>query len=96
MRLKDKVALVTGASRGMGEVEARMFAEEGAKVVVTDITSRGRQIVSDIKRAGGDALFLTLDISNEKSWENAVSRTVAKYGKLDVLVNNAGICGPRN
>ena len=96
MRLKDKVALVTGASRGMGEVEARMFAEEGAKVVVTDITSRGRQIVSDIKRAGGDALFLTLDISNEKSWENAVSRTVAKYGKLDVLVNNAGIGGPRN
>jgi NAD(P)-dependent dehydrogenase (short-subunit alcohol dehydrogenase family) len=95
MRLKDKVALVTGASSGMGAATARLFAREGAKgVVVADLLEKeGKAVVAEIEKAGGKATFVSLDVTNEDQWKAAVERTVATYGGLDVLVNNAGISG---
>jgi NAD(P)-dependent dehydrogenase (short-subunit alcohol dehydrogenase family) len=94
VRLKDKVAIVTGGAHGMGESTARLFAREGAKVAVADILEReGREVVASIAAGGGDAHFLRLDVSVEEQWQEAVRATVARYGRLDVLVNNAGISG---
>jgi NAD(P)-dependent dehydrogenase (short-subunit alcohol dehydrogenase family) len=95
MRLKNKVALISGAASGMGAATARLFAREGAKgVVVADILEKdGEAVVADIKKAGGEATFLSLDVTDEAQWKATVERTVATYGGLDVLVNNAGISG---
>jgi NAD(P)-dependent dehydrogenase (short-subunit alcohol dehydrogenase family) len=95
MRLKDKVALVTGAASGMGAATARLFAREGARgVVVADLLEKeGRTVVAEIEKAGGKASFVSLDVTNEDQWKAAVDKTVATYGGLDVLVNNAGISG---
>ena len=95
MRMKDKVALVSGAASGMGAATARLFAREGAKgVVVGDLLDKeGRAVVDEINKAGGKATFVHLDVTDEASWKEAVDRTVATYGGLDVLVNNAGISG---
>ncbi len=92
MRLRNKVAIVTGGAHGMGEAEARLFAREGAKVVVADILAdMGEQVAADIRRDGGEARFERLDVTSEAEWERVVAATVANYGKLDILVNNAGI-----
>jgi NAD(P)-dependent dehydrogenase (short-subunit alcohol dehydrogenase family) len=95
MRLKDKVALVTGAASGMGAATARLFAREGAKgVVVADLLEKeGKAVAAEIEKAGGRAVFMPLDVTNEDQWKATVDRTVATYGGLDVLVNNAGISG---
>ncbi len=94
MRLAGKVAIVTGASRGMGETEAKMFAAEGAKVVVADVSEdAGRKIEAEIAEAGGEAIFVKLDVTDEQQWRDAVNQTVERFGKLDVLVNNAGVSG---
>jgi NAD(P)-dependent dehydrogenase (short-subunit alcohol dehydrogenase family) len=94
MRLAGKVALVTGGASGMGQSEATIFAREGAKVVVADINETdGRQVVDKIAGAGGQARFVKLDVTNEADWTAAVADTVKAFGKLDVLVNNAGISG---
>lgn len=94
MRLKDKVALVTGAASGMGESAARLFAREGAKVVVADILEKeGADVVSGIIQSGGDAFFLLLDVTSEDQWQNAIEATLSRYGRLDVLINNAGLSG---
>ena len=95
MRLKDKVALISGASSGMGAATARLFAREGARgVVVADLLEKeGNAVVAEIEKAGGKASFVSLDVTNEDQWKAAVDRTVATYGGLDVLVNNAGISG---
>jgi NAD(P)-dependent dehydrogenase (short-subunit alcohol dehydrogenase family) len=94
MRLAGKVALITGGARGMGAVEARLFAREGARVVVADVLeSEGRQVEAAIRGAGGDGLFVHLDVSSEADWSAAVAAAVTRFGKLDVLVNNAGIGG---
>ncbi len=94
MRLKNKVALVTGGANGMGESIARLFAREGAKVAIADLLEReGNDVVSAIKATGSDAMFVRLDVSDEAQWLDAVRATVARYGRLDVLVNNAGISG---
>jgi NAD(P)-dependent dehydrogenase (short-subunit alcohol dehydrogenase family) len=95
MRLAGKVALISGAARGMGAVEARMFAKEGARVVLGDILeAEGRQVEAEIKAAGGDAVFVRLDVTREEDWQEAVGTAVNRFGRLDVLVNNAGIGGP--
>lgn len=92
MRLEGKVAIITGGAHGMGAVEARLFAKEGAKVVIGDITEpEGRRVESEIAEAGGDAMFIRMDVTSEDDWKAAVSRTVERFGKLDILVNNAGI-----
>jgi len=93
-RLKDKVAIVTGAGAGMGKATAILFAKEGAKVAVTDINEEnGQKTVDEILKEGGEAQFWKLDVSKEKNCESVVKGVVDKWGKLDVLVNNAGVTG---
>ncbi len=92
MRLEGKVAFISGGSRGMGAEEARLFSQEGAKVVIGDLReSEGKQIEAEISERGGEILFVPLDVTSEESWANAISTTVARFGKLDILVNNAGV-----
>jgi NAD(P)-dependent dehydrogenase (short-subunit alcohol dehydrogenase family) len=94
MRLEDKVAIVTGAAHGMGEAEARLFAQEGAKVVVADVLGeRAEAIAADIRAGGGEAIVATIDVTSEPEWVALIQTTVARYGRLDMLVNNAGISG---
>ena len=92
MRLESKVALITGAASGMGAVEARLFAEEGAKVCITDVAEEeGRSVAANITKSGGDVFFSKLDITSEDNWASTVNEVVSRFGKLDVLVNNAAI-----
>ena len=92
MRLEGKVALISGGARGMGAAEARFFAREGARVAVGDLLEEeGARLESEIAEAGGDCIFIRLDVTSEESWANAVELTVSRYGRLDVLVNNAGV-----
>ena len=94
MRLAGKVALITGGASGMGQSEATIFAREGARVVVADVLElEARQVVEKIAAAGGQARFVKLDVTSETDWEAAVKATVTAFGKLDLLVNNAGISG---
>src|SRR3989441_2025309 len=94
MRLSGKVALITGGASGMGRSEATIFAREGARVVVGDVLEAdGREVAEKIAAAGGQARFVKLDVTSETDWQQAVNTTVASFGKLDVLVNNAGISG---
>ena len=93
MRLKDKVAFISGGARGLGAAMATLFAGEGAKVVIGDVLEEeGRQTETEINETGGECLFVRLDVTNEAEWQQAVASTVARFGKLDVLVNNAGTC----
>ena len=93
MRLENKVALISGGARGQGACEARMFAAEGAKVVFGDILDDlGQQVEAEIRELGCEATYVHLDVTSQTEWEAAVQRAVDQYGKLDVLVNNAGIC----
>lgn len=92
MRLENKVALISGGARGMGAVEAKLFASEGAKVIIGDmLEAEGHQVEAEINEAGGECVFVPLDVSDEDAWERAVNEAVSRYGKLDILVNNAGI-----
>lgn len=92
MRLDGKVALISGGARGMGAAEAKLFAREGAKVVIGDVLEKeGHRTESEINEAGGECLFVLLDVTQESEWQNAVSATVSRFGKLDILVNNAGV-----
>ena len=94
MRLENKVALITGGASGMGASMARIFAHEGAKVVVADmLEEEGRGVVADIIRANGAAVFHRLDVSSEAEWEVTVDATLAEFKKLDILVNDAGLSG---
>jgi 3(or 17)beta-hydroxysteroid dehydrogenase len=94
MRLAGKVALITGGASGMGQSEALLFAREGARVVVGDILeAEGRQVVEKIGASGAQARFVKLDVTSEPDWRGAVDAAVSAFGKLDVLVNNAGISG---
>ena len=91
-RLDGKVALITGAAMGMGEADARLFAKEGAKVALADINeAEGKKVTEDIRKAGGEAIFIKLDVSRESDWVEGIEQVVKKYGKLNILVNNAGI-----
>ena len=92
MRLENKVVFISGGARGMGAVEAKMFANEGASVVFGDILDEeGRQVEADIKEAGGEATYVHLDVTQEEDWQRAMDVVVSKYGRLNILVNNAGI-----
>src|SRR5258708_29224182 len=94
MRLDGKVALITGAASGMGASMARIFAGEGAKVVVGDmLEAEGGKVVADIVTAKGAAIFRRLDVTDEAEWQATIDATLAAFGKLDILVNDAGISG---
>ncbi len=91
-RLDNKVAIITGSAEGIGEATAKLFSKEGAKVVVADINKeKGQQVVTEIKASGGDAIFYVLDVTKEDQWQSLMDVTIQKYGKLNVIVNNAGI-----
>ena len=91
-RLSGKVALISGAARGMGESEACLFAREGAQVVLGDILEdQGRSAAENIAQQGGTATFVPLDVTREQDWQRAVETVEQTYGRLDILVNNAGI-----
>jgi NAD(P)-dependent dehydrogenase (short-subunit alcohol dehydrogenase family) len=92
MRLKDKVCIITGGASGMGGVGSRLFAQEGARVVVADVVeAKGQEAVAGIKAKGGQALFVKTDVSKEADCKRVVSEAVREFGRLDVLYNNAGI-----
>ncbi len=92
MRLENKVALISGGARGMGAVEVKLFTTEGAKVAIGDVLEEdGRRTEAEINEAGGECLFVPLDVTNEAAWQDAVQAAVRRFGKLDILVNNAGI-----
>jgi len=87
-RVAGKVALITGGASGLGAADARLLAAEGAKVVITDVQAGlGRQVAASVP----DALFIEHDVRDEAQWRDVVAQTVARFGKLDVLVNNAGL-----
>jgi len=95
MRMKDKVALISGAASGMGAATARLFGREGAAMVfVADLLDKeGAEVVDSINKAGGKARYLHLDVTDEAGWKAAIAETEKTAGGLDVLVNNAGISG---
>lgn len=97
MRLQNKIAVVTGASSGIGEGIAKMFAKEGATVICGSTNEeKGNKVVSEIIQAGGRAEFVKTDVSDFFQVENLVKTAVTKYGKLDIMVNNAGIASMGN
>lgn len=92
MRLKNKVAIITGAAGGMGEVEAKIFAEEGASVLTTDIQEEKlKEWVSSAQEQGLAIEYIAHDVSSFESWQNVVQKAITTFGKIDILVNNAGV-----
>jgi cyclopentanol dehydrogenase len=96
MRLEGKVVLISGGARGQGATEARLFAREGAKVVIGDLLEEeSKQVEAEINASGGACLFVKLDVTQAEDWQQAVKAAVARCGPLHVLVNNAGIGSTR-
>jgi 3(or 17)beta-hydroxysteroid dehydrogenase len=91
-RVKGKVAVVTGAASGLGKGAASLLAKEGAKVILADINEAGgKKAAEEIRRDGGEAIFMKLDVTNESDWSEVIKKTLAEFGRLDVLVNDAGV-----
>lgn len=92
MRLKDKVAFITGAASGIGQETAYLFAREGATLILTDINKdSGEQTLSEIKKSNVEAMFYEHDVTKENEWKTIIASVLAKFKKIDILVNNAGI-----
>jgi len=95
-KLDGKVALISGGARGQGAAEAETFVHEGAKVVFGDVRDdEGKKVEAAIRAGGGQATYVHLDVSSEADWQKAVQAAVERYGKLDILINNAAITIPR-
>ncbi len=95
-KLDGKVALISGGARGQGAAEAETFAREGARVVFGDIRdAEGRKVEATIRDHGGEATYVHLDVTSETDWQSAVQTATGRYGKLDILINNAAIVIPR-
>ena len=91
-RLDQKIALITGGAKGQGKAEAKLFAAEGAKVILTDILDdEGKKVESEITELGGDAIYKHLDVSSEGESESVSRFIEERYGRLDILLNNAGV-----
>ncbi len=92
MKLKDKVAIVTGAASGIGEATAKLFAQEGAKVVVADVSEAGiKRVAKEIMDEGRESLAVKVDVSQRQEVENMVAEAIKQFGRIDILINNAGI-----
>ena len=92
MKLKDRVAIVTGAGRGIGRAIAEAMAKEGAKVVVAEVAEqRGQEAANEIKKAGGQATFMKVDVTNSREIKTVVEMILEQFGKIDILVNNAAL-----
>ncbi|ECG8590174.1 glucose 1-dehydrogenase [Salmonella enterica subsp. salamae] len=92
MRLKNKIAIITGGASGMGRAEAEAFAAEGATVIVADMNGEmAGEVVAGICASGGVAMAVRTDVTNEADLQNLVSGTIAQYGRIDILINNAGV-----
>ena len=95
MRLGNKVALISGGARGMGAVEAKLFANEGAKVVIGDVLEKeGHQVEAEINESGGECLFVPLDVTDEADWESAVATAVSQLGNWIFLLITRGYYVP--
>jgi cyclopentanol dehydrogenase len=95
-KLDGKVALISGGARGQGAAEAETFVKEGARVVFGDILDdAGKKVEAAIRARGGDAVYVHLDVTSETDWQAALQTTTSRYGKLDILINNAAIVIPR-
>jgi len=95
MRLKDKVAIVTGGARGIGQAISELFAKEGATVIIWDLLEVGEQTAQDIQLAGGTAEFQRISVTDAAAIAEATAEVVARFGKIDILINNAGITRDR-
>jgi meso-butanediol dehydrogenase/(S,S)-butanediol dehydrogenase/diacetyl reductase len=91
MKLKDKVAIITGAGAGIGKATAFLFANEGAKVICNSLSDSARNLVDKIKASGGDAVFIRADVAIEDQAKKIISESIERYGRIDILFNNAGI-----
>src|SRR5262245_2343688 len=92
MTLKNKVALITGAASGLGKAISQKFAENGAKIVVADLDlNAAEKTVSELKQQGTEAMAVLMDVTNEMQVEQGIEQAVARYGKIDVLISNAGL-----
>lgn len=91
MKLKSKIAVVTGAGAGIGEATALLFAKEGAKVCCNSLSTSAKDVVAKIKLSGGDAIFVQADVSIEEEANRIIKKTIETYDKIDILFNNAGI-----
>ncbi|NIA10260.1 MAG: SDR family NAD(P)-dependent oxidoreductase, partial [Nitrospiraceae bacterium] len=91
MRLKDRVAIITGAGRGIGRETALLFAAEGAKIVVCDVAQSGEDVAKEIVGAGGEAVFVKTDVTDHQSCLDMAKTAVDRFARIDILINNAGI-----
>jgi len=95
MRLKNKVALITGGANGIGLATTQRFAREGAKLIVWDLTDKGNEVIEDLKKEGHDAIFQKLSVADEEAVQKAVDDAHKHFGRIDILINNAGITKDR-
>lgn len=95
MRLKDKVALITGGANGIGLATAKRFAKEGAKIILWDVTDKGQQVVNDLIRDGAAALFQKVSVADQETVNAAVAEAKNHFSRIDILINNAGITKDR-
>ena len=94
-RLDGKVALISGGASGIGAAHARIFAAEGAKVVIGDVQEdKGREVVAGVNSNGGEGTFIRLDVTSEDDWQQAVTEATSRFGELTTLINNAGVYWP--
>ncbi len=91
-RLEGKVALISGGTGGQGSTEVKLFCQEGAKVVFGDLDDeKGKSLEKEVRNSGGEATYVHLDVTSESDWQNTVSKMIELYGKLNILINNAGV-----
>jgi 3-oxoacyl-[acyl-carrier protein] reductase len=95
MRLKNKVAIITGAANGIGLATATRFVKEGAKVVLWDVTDKGKDVVEELQKKGHEALFRKISVTNENDVQKGVAEAQKHFGRIDILINNAGITRDR-